>query len=111
VTRCTRDLRYAWANPRFGEWLGRSPKELIGQSIREVIGAEAFATLEPYFNRVLAGEHVTATVTFADDCATVAAIDPPLRPAARQHLDIPGAYVSSRCGGLGSTTMHPSKSL
>jgi PAS domain S-box-containing protein len=58
VTRCTRDLRYAWANPRFGEWLGRSPKELIGQPIREVIGAEAFATLAPYFDRVLAGEHV-----------------------------------------------------
>src|SRR5215469_14863069 len=58
VTRCTRDLRYAWANPRFAEWLGRSPQELIGQSIRDVVGAEAFATLEPYFNRVLAGEHV-----------------------------------------------------
>jgi PAS domain S-box-containing protein len=58
VSRCTRELRYAWANPRFGEWLGRSPKELIGQSIRDVIGPEAFATLEPYFNRVLAGEHV-----------------------------------------------------
>jgi hypothetical protein len=29
--------------------------------------------------RVLGGEHVTATITFADDCATVAAIEPPLR--------------------------------
>lgn len=28
---------------------------------------------------VLAGQPVTATITFADDCATVAAIDPPLR--------------------------------
>ena len=28
---------------------------------------------------VLAGEHVTATITFASDCATVATIDPPLR--------------------------------
>lgn len=28
---------------------------------------------------VLAGERVTATITFADDCATVAAIDPPLQ--------------------------------
>jgi 8-oxo-dGTP diphosphatase len=27
---------------------------------------------------VLAGEHVAATITFADDCATVATIDPPL---------------------------------
>jgi 8-oxo-dGTP diphosphatase len=31
---------------------------------------------------VLGGGRVTATVTFADDCATVAAIDPPLGPAA-----------------------------
>lgn len=30
---------------------------------------------------VLAGERVVATVIFADDCATVAAIDPWLRPA------------------------------
>jgi PAS domain S-box-containing protein len=58
VTRCTRELRYAWANPRFGQWLGRSPKELIGQPIRGVIGAAAFAELEPYFRRVLAGEHI-----------------------------------------------------
>jgi 8-oxo-dGTP diphosphatase len=28
--------------------------------------------------RVLAGQHVAVTVTFAEDCATVAAIDPPL---------------------------------
>jgi len=32
--------------------------------------------------RVLAGQHVAATITFADDCATVATIDPdlPLTP-------------------------------
>jgi 8-oxo-dGTP diphosphatase len=30
--------------------------------------------------RVLAGEHVQVTVTFADDCATVARIDPQLTP-------------------------------
>jgi 8-oxo-dGTP diphosphatase len=29
--------------------------------------------------RVLGGERVIATITFADDCATVAAIEPPLR--------------------------------
>jgi len=58
VVHCTHDLRYAWANPRFGEWIGRSPKELVGQSIRDVIGAAAFTKLEPYFQRALAGERV-----------------------------------------------------
>jgi 8-oxo-dGTP diphosphatase len=28
--------------------------------------------------RVLAGQHIDVTITFADDCATVASIDPPL---------------------------------
>jgi PAS domain S-box-containing protein len=58
VSHCTRDLRYAWANPRFGEWIGRSPKELVGQPIWDVVGPAAFAALEPYFKRVLAGERV-----------------------------------------------------
>ena len=30
---------------------------------------------------VLGGDHVVATITFADDCATVATIEPELRPA------------------------------
>ena len=58
VSHCTRDLRYAWANPRFGEYIGRSPKELVGQPIRDVIGPAAFTKLEPYFQRALAGERV-----------------------------------------------------
>jgi PAS domain S-box-containing protein len=58
VTRLTRDMRYAWANPRFGEWIGRSPKELVGQKIQDVVGPAAFAVLEPQFKRALAGEHV-----------------------------------------------------
>lgn len=33
--------------------------------------------------RVLAGEHVDVVITFADDCATVAAIEPELAPRPR----------------------------
>ena len=56
VTRLTRDMRYAWANPRFGEWVGRSPRELVGQRIEDVVGPAAFAVLEPQCKRALAGE-------------------------------------------------------
>jgi PAS domain S-box-containing protein len=58
VSHCTRDLHYAWLNPRFAEWIGRSPRELVGQPIRDVVGPAAFAALQPYFERVLAGERV-----------------------------------------------------
>jgi 8-oxo-dGTP diphosphatase len=31
-----------------------------------------------WLRRVLAGQHIAVTITFAEDCATVVAIDPPL---------------------------------
>jgi PAS domain S-box-containing protein len=58
VTRCSRDLRYLWVNPRYAEWLGRSVDEIVGHPIVEVLGRKAFARIEPHFKRVLAGERV-----------------------------------------------------
>jgi len=46
---------------------------------------------------VLGGERVTARVTFADDCATVARFDPGRRPAARSARS---ALGSRRAGSL-----------
>ena len=59
VTRCSRDLTYVWANQRYAEWIGRPLQEIVGHPIKEVLGDEAFQTLRPYFERVLAGEKVT----------------------------------------------------
>jgi PAS domain S-box-containing protein len=59
VTRCSRDFRYLWVNPRYAEWLGRSMEEIVGNAIVDVVGPQAFAYLEPYFRRVLAGERVS----------------------------------------------------
>ncbi|HJT31452.1 MAG TPA: PAS domain-containing protein [Pirellulales bacterium] len=55
VTRCSRDLRYLWASKAYAEWLGRSPDEIIGRPIVDVLGPEAFAQLRPHFEQVLAG--------------------------------------------------------
>jgi len=56
VTRCTRDLRYAWANERYAQWIHRPVNEIIGSKIQDVLGNEAFLRLLPYFERVLSGE-------------------------------------------------------
>lgn len=58
VTRCSRDLRYLWVNRPYAEWLGKPIDAIVGQSIRDVLGDEAFQGMLPYFERVLAGELV-----------------------------------------------------
>ncbi len=59
VTRCNRNLHYVWANQQYADLLHRPLTEIAGRPILEVLGAQAFATLHPYFERVLAGETVT----------------------------------------------------
>jgi PAS domain S-box-containing protein len=68
ITRCSRDLRYVFVSRAYAEMLGRQPSELHGKPIAEIIGAEGFATIRPYIDRVLAGTQVEyeTDVTFAD---------------------------------------------
>jgi PAS domain S-box-containing protein len=59
VVRCSRDLRYIWANQGYANWLQRPLDEIVGHPISDVLGAATFQTLRPYFERVLTGEKVT----------------------------------------------------
>ena len=58
VSRCSRDHRYLWANQAYAKWIQRSLDQIVGHPIADVLGTEAFASLKPYFERVLAGETV-----------------------------------------------------
>lgn len=53
------DLRYRHCNETYRSWFGRSPSDLIGTTIPEVVGTTAFASLLPEVQRVLGGETVT----------------------------------------------------
>jgi len=59
-----RDLRYRFINKPLAEWLGWSRREMIGKTMREVIGAEAFEVREPMINAALAGERKFFAATF-----------------------------------------------
>jgi PAS domain S-box-containing protein len=59
VTRCSKDLRYLWANQGYANWLKQSVEDIIGKPIAEVLGKDAFEKLLPYFERVLSGERVS----------------------------------------------------
>ena len=59
VTLCSRELRYLYINQLGAQWLRRTPQEVIGRSMAEIMGESALAQIRPYIDRVLAGEPVS----------------------------------------------------
>ena len=55
----SRDLRYLYINPLGAQWLRRTPQEVIGRRMAEIMGEAALAQIRPYIDRVLAGEPVS----------------------------------------------------
>jgi PAS domain S-box-containing protein len=54
-----REHRYQFNNKVYEDVFGLTVEQLLGQHVRDVVGAEAFAELEPIVERVLAGERVS----------------------------------------------------
>ena len=51
-----RDLRCRYANNAYREWFGKSPREIVGITFRDLAGERLFSLNEPHIRRVLAGE-------------------------------------------------------
>jgi PAS domain S-box-containing protein len=56
LAHCSRDLRFLFVNRAYADRFQRKPEDIVGRTITEVIGAEAFAVILPYVRRVLSGE-------------------------------------------------------
>jgi PAS domain S-box-containing protein len=67
VTRCSRDLRYLWVSRNYAAWLGRTPEEIAGRPILEVVGPSAYEGIRPHVENVLSGkkEEYEAQVEFS----------------------------------------------
>ena len=57
-THCSRDRRYVFVNSAYARMLGRTPEEIIGNPIAEIIGEAGYARILPYIDTVLKGEPV-----------------------------------------------------
>ncbi|WP_428503459.1 PAS domain S-box protein [Roseateles sp.] len=51
-----KDLRCRFANKAYEDWFGRRPEELLGVSMRELLGEHVFALNSVYINGALAGQ-------------------------------------------------------
>ncbi|HDP79434.1 MAG TPA: PAS domain S-box protein, partial [Spirochaetes bacterium] len=59
IARLDRELRYTYVNKLYGLLYDRSGKGLIGRTMPEVIGPEAYGRAEPFVKRALGGERVS----------------------------------------------------
>jgi PAS domain S-box-containing protein len=53
------ELRYQFLNKLYEEWFPRRREELQGRLVREVVGETAFAAVQDYIDRALAGERLS----------------------------------------------------
>lgn len=58
LARCSRDLRYRFVSQGFANLLGRRPEDVVGRTMAEVLGDDAFKAALPAIARVLNGERV-----------------------------------------------------
>lgn len=54
----TTEYRYVFVSDQYLEWFGKDPKEVVGKTVPEILGEEAFLTRKDYLERCLKGEHV-----------------------------------------------------
>jgi PAS domain S-box-containing protein len=58
LTQCSRELRFRYVNRAYAEVFGLAPEDIVGKSVPEFMGENAYATIRPYVERVLKGERV-----------------------------------------------------
>ncbi len=58
VSRVDRDLRYRFVNDHYERIFGRPSASVVGRTMPEIMSPELFQHVEPYVQRVLAGETV-----------------------------------------------------
>ena len=59
IARVDADRRYQFANQAYQTLLGIAPEQMLGRTLAEVLGGDAYRVIQPYVDRVLAGEPVT----------------------------------------------------
>jgi PAS domain S-box-containing protein len=59
------ERRYRFANRPYAERYGRTPEDIVGRRVAEVVGAERYAAVERHLTRALAGHPVTFEVSRA----------------------------------------------
>jgi PAS domain S-box-containing protein len=66
LARCDRRYRYLFVNRAYASRFGLQPADVVGRRIVDVVGAQAFAVVEPHIRSVLAGNGVEFEMLIPD---------------------------------------------
>jgi len=61
------DERHEFVNKVYEEWFQMSREEILGKSVRELIGEKSYAEIQPHIHSALAGKTVRFEVTYPPD--------------------------------------------
>jgi len=63
------ELKYSYCNSVYQDWFGLQEENIIGKTIKQVLGKKSFDELRPHIDKALAGDTVefTATLNFLHD--------------------------------------------
>lgn len=67
MTYCDLHHQYVYVNRAYAAFLARSPEELVGKPVREVLGERWYKGILPYIDKVLQGETVEFEESIPDD--------------------------------------------
>ncbi|HYL88230.1 MAG TPA: response regulator [Burkholderiales bacterium] len=56
AVRCDREARFLWVSPAYAKWAARPAREIVGLRIVDIVGSRALREIQPFIDRVLAGE-------------------------------------------------------
>ncbi|HVJ18007.1 MAG TPA: PAS domain-containing sensor histidine kinase [Polyangiaceae bacterium] len=59
VSLVDRRERYQFVNATYRKWFGKNPADIIGKTLVEVLGPEAYSAIQPYVAEALAGRVAT----------------------------------------------------
>jgi PAS domain S-box-containing protein len=65
ISQVGADGRYEFVNQAYGDWFGMQRSEIVGKSVREMLGARAFEAVRPAMEAALRGERITYETTAA----------------------------------------------
>ncbi|MDX1780507.1 MAG: PAS domain S-box protein [Thalassovita sp.] len=54
----SKDLTYRRVNPAYASWFGKTPEEMVGLRVRDIIGDQSMSEMSRFFDAVLNGEKV-----------------------------------------------------
>lgn len=87
--------RIGWVNERFAEWFGVAPGALVGRTLHDVYGAQAFAAAKPRLLAALGGEHIRYERLLEKPGSTPRWISISLHPHRGPEGDVLGVFACS----------------